>query len=148
MLSHLSCVWVCATLRTVVRQAPLSIGILQARMLDWVALPSSRGFSWPQIKPAHLTSPALAGRFFTTSATWKDIYMCVCVCVCVCVYSVSYFILYIVCSICFPAELYFTHFPDLISGYKIVCWYKIICSCPIVRCLIFHYIKQHVMTLS
>ena len=31
--------------RTVARQAPLSMGILQARTLDWVAMPSSRGSS-------------------------------------------------------------------------------------------------------
>ena len=30
---------------TVARQAPLSVGIFQARILEWVAMPSSRGFS-------------------------------------------------------------------------------------------------------
>ena len=33
---------------TVARQAPLSIGILQARMLEWVAIPFSRGSSQPR----------------------------------------------------------------------------------------------------
>ena len=33
------------TLWTVARQAPLSMGILQARTLEWVAVPSSRGSS-------------------------------------------------------------------------------------------------------
>ena len=33
-----------ATLRTVALQAPLSVGILQARILEWVAMPSSRIF--------------------------------------------------------------------------------------------------------
>ena len=33
---------------TVARQAPLSTGILQARILEWVAMPSSRGFSQPR----------------------------------------------------------------------------------------------------
>ena len=37
-------------------QAPLSMGILQARILVWVAMPSSRGPSNPGIKPR---SPAL-----------------------------------------------------------------------------------------
>ena len=46
-------------------------GILQARILEWVAMPSSRGSSWPRIEPAFLTSPALVGLFFTTSATWE-----------------------------------------------------------------------------
>ena len=47
---------------TVARQAPLSMGILQARILEWVAMPSSRGFSQPrdQIQVSHI-----AGRFFT-----------------------------------------------------------------------------------
>ena len=30
--------------RTVARQAPLSLGILEARILEWVAIPFSRGF--------------------------------------------------------------------------------------------------------
>ena len=38
-------------------------GIFQARILEWVAISFSRGFSSPKIKP---TSPALAGGFFTT----------------------------------------------------------------------------------
>ena len=37
-----------ATLWTVAWQAPLSMGILQARILEWVAMPSSRGSSQPR----------------------------------------------------------------------------------------------------
>ena len=44
-------------------------GVLQARILEWVAMPSSRGPSRPRIKPAFLASPALVGLFSTTSAT-------------------------------------------------------------------------------
>ena len=51
-------------------QAPLSMWILQARILERVAMPSSRGLSHPGIKPAALKSPALAGGFFTTRATF------------------------------------------------------------------------------
>ena len=36
-------------------------GILQARILEWVAMFSSRVSSWPGIEPTSLTSPALAG---------------------------------------------------------------------------------------
>ena len=43
-------------------------GILQARILEWVAMPFSRGFSYLGIQSASLLSPALAGEFFTTSA--------------------------------------------------------------------------------
>ena len=34
-------------------------------------MPSCRGFLDPGTEPAPLTSPALAGGFFTTSATWE-----------------------------------------------------------------------------
>ena len=50
-------------------------GILQARILERVAMPSSRGiFPTQGSKPCLLTFPALAGEFFTTSATWEDKY--------------------------------------------------------------------------
>ena len=44
-------------------------GILQARILEWISMPSSRDLPDPGIKPVSLASPALAGGFFTTSAT-------------------------------------------------------------------------------
>ena len=43
--------------------------ILQERILEWVAVSFSREPHNPGIKPVSLTSPALAGGFFTTSAT-------------------------------------------------------------------------------
>ena len=46
-------------------------GILQAGTLEWVAMPSSRGSSRPRIESESHMSPALAGGFFTTSATWE-----------------------------------------------------------------------------
>ena len=45
-----------ATSWTVARQAPLSMGILQARILGWVAMPSSRDLPNPGIESR---SPAL-----------------------------------------------------------------------------------------
>jgi len=36
---------------TVACQAPLSMGILQARILEWVAMPSSRDLFNPGIEP-------------------------------------------------------------------------------------------------
>ena len=45
--------------------------ILQAKILEWGAMPSSRGSSHPGIKPAFPKSPVLPSRFFITSATWK-----------------------------------------------------------------------------
>ena len=50
-------------------------GIFQARMLEWIALPSSRGSSWPGIEPNSM-SPAPVGEFFTTSTTWEVLGLC------------------------------------------------------------------------
>ena len=51
-------------------------GILQARVLDWVVMPSPppEDLPDPGIKPKSLLSPiypALSGGFFTTNATWE-----------------------------------------------------------------------------
>ena len=43
-------------------------GILQSRILECVAMPSSKGFPDVEIKPMFLMSAVLADRFFTTSA--------------------------------------------------------------------------------
>ena len=44
-------------------------GILQAKILGWILCPSSGDLPDPGIEPGSLMSPALAGGFFTTSAT-------------------------------------------------------------------------------
>ena len=46
-------------------------GILQARVLEWVACPLPGDLPDPGIEPTTLESPILVGRFFTTSATWE-----------------------------------------------------------------------------
>ena len=46
-------------------------GILQGRILEWVAMPSSRGPSQTLELNPWLMSPALDCRFCTTSATWE-----------------------------------------------------------------------------
>ena len=48
VLNHFSRFWLFVTLWTVACQAPLSMGIVQARILEWVVMPSSRGSSWPR----------------------------------------------------------------------------------------------------
>ena len=45
-------------------------GILQTKILEWVAF-SSPDLPNPGIEPTSLKSSALAGGFFTTSATWE-----------------------------------------------------------------------------
>ena len=71
MLSHLSHVWLFVTLWTVAHQALLSIGF--SRQEYWSGLPCTPPGDLPDpvIKPESLTFPALADRFFTTSATWE-----------------------------------------------------------------------------
>ena len=66
VLKLLSPVWLFATLWTVAQQAPLSMGILQERILEWVAMSASRGSSQPKdwTQVSHTT-----GRFFTIWAT-------------------------------------------------------------------------------
>ena len=46
-------------------------GILQTRILEWLPRPSPGDLPKPRIEPVSLMSPALAGRFFTISATWE-----------------------------------------------------------------------------
>ena len=60
------------TLWTVARQALLSTGILQAKILEWVARPSSRGSSQPR---DWIQVSCIAGGFFTTWAT-REAHVC------------------------------------------------------------------------
>ena len=69
VLSHFSHVQPFVTSWTVARQAPLSMGILQARILEWVSMPSSRGSS--QLRDQTWVSRIMGG-FFTIWATKED----------------------------------------------------------------------------
>ena len=46
-------------------------GILQTRILVWLPCPPPGDLPNPRTEPMSLKSPALAGWFFTTSATWE-----------------------------------------------------------------------------
>ena len=46
-------------------------GILQARILEWVAMPSSRGSSWPRDWTCVFYNSCIAGRFFTAEPPGK-----------------------------------------------------------------------------
>ena len=46
-------------------------GILQARLWSGLPFPSPGDLPDPGITPTSLISPALAGRFLTTSTTWE-----------------------------------------------------------------------------
>ena len=77
---HASSVWVCQLLSRVWLCDPMDCswsgssvhGILQARILEWVAIPFFRGSFNPGIKPMS-QSPALAGSFFITWATGEPL---------------------------------------------------------------------------
>ena len=72
MLSrHFSQIRLFITVRTIAQHAPLSMGFLQARMLEWVACSPPGNLPDPGIEPTSLKSPALAGRFLITSAAWE-----------------------------------------------------------------------------
>ena len=66
-----SCVWFFTTPWTVACHVPLTMGY--SRQDYWNGLPSPPPGDLPDsgIKPASLMSPALAGGFFTTGATWE-----------------------------------------------------------------------------
>ena len=71
VLSWLSCVWLFVILWTVVCQAPLSMGFSRQEYWSRWPYPPSGDLSNPGIKPGSLKSPALRGRFLTTSASWE-----------------------------------------------------------------------------
>ena len=69
-------VWSCAALWTVAHQAPLSMGFSTQEY--WSGLPCHPPGDLPDpgIEPSSLMSPALAGRFFTSGATWEARVFC------------------------------------------------------------------------
>ena len=78
VLSHFGCVWLCVSPMDYTLPGFSVHGILQTRVLEWVAMPFSRGSSQPRDQTCVSTSLALAGGFFTVSAAWEahwsDIY--------------------------------------------------------------------------
>ena len=71
MLSRFSHVHLFVTLRTVARQAPLSIGFLRQECWSGLPFPPLGDLPDAGIEPMSLRSPALAGGFFATSAAWE-----------------------------------------------------------------------------
>ena len=71
VLSHFSRVQLFVTSWSVVCQAPLSLGFSMQEYWSGLLCPPSGDLPDPGIEPVSLRSPALAGGFFTTSATWE-----------------------------------------------------------------------------
>ena len=59
------------TVWTVASQVPLSMGFSRQEYWSGLPFPPPGDLPDPGIKPMSLTSPALAGGIFTTSATWE-----------------------------------------------------------------------------
>ena len=57
---------------TVAHQAPLVQGILQARILEWVAISFCRGSSWPRDQTWVSCGSCIAGRFLTAEPPGKQ----------------------------------------------------------------------------
>ena len=64
------------TPRTVTCYASLSMGFSRKEYWSRLPFPTREDLPGPGIKPASLESPALAGRFFTASATWEVSSLC------------------------------------------------------------------------
>ena len=68
--SCFSLVQLSVVLWTVARQPPLSMGFSRQDYWSGIPCPPPGDLRDPGFKPISPTFPALAGRFFTTSATW------------------------------------------------------------------------------
>ena len=75
VLSHFSHVQLFATLWTLTHQALLSMGLSRQEYWSGLPCPPPRNLPDPRIKPMSHVSPALAGRFFTTSIIWEALRM-------------------------------------------------------------------------
>ena len=71
LLSHFSHLRLFVTLWTVAHQAPLSMGFSREVYWSGLSCPPPGDHSDPGIEMEFPMSPTLAGRFSTTSATWK-----------------------------------------------------------------------------
>ena len=71
VLSRFKHVLLCATLWTAACQAPLSMGISKQEYWSGLPSPPPGDLPNPREEPMSFTSPALAGRFFITSAIWE-----------------------------------------------------------------------------
>ena len=71
MLSHFRSVQLCTTLWNVAHQVSPSMGFPRQEYWSGLPCPPPEDLPDPGIKPTSLLSPAWAGAFFTTSATWE-----------------------------------------------------------------------------
>ena len=66
------CIYIFAASWTVTRQAPLFMRFPRQEYYSGLPFPTPGDLPSPGVKPVFLASPALAGGFFTTNATWES----------------------------------------------------------------------------
>ena len=72
MLSHFSHVRLFGTPWTAAHKLPVSMGFSSQEYCTGLPCPLPGDLPKPETEPSSLTSPALAGEFLTTSATWES----------------------------------------------------------------------------
>ena len=65
------CLTLCHPIDPVAQQFPLSVGFSRQEYSSGLLCPPPGDLPNPEMEPTSLTSPTLAGRLFTTSATWE-----------------------------------------------------------------------------
>ena len=70
-LCVLSRVWLFVTPWSIAHETPLIMKFPRQECWSWLPFPTPGDLPDPRVKPVSLVSLALAGRFFTTSATWE-----------------------------------------------------------------------------
>ena len=74
VLSHFNHVQLFVTPWTVTRKTPLSMAFSRQEYWDGFLCPPPGNLPDPCMEPTSLMSPARAGGFFTTSATWEALW--------------------------------------------------------------------------
>ena len=69
---HARCHFSCAQLCDPMDYSPPSMGFSREEYWSGLLFPSPGDLPDPGIEPAFLTSPAMAGGIFVTSATWEE----------------------------------------------------------------------------
>ena len=70
------CAWLFVTPWTAAHQPPLSMGFSRHEYQSGLPFPSPGDLPYQGVKPTSLMSPAVAGGFFTASATWEAPHYC------------------------------------------------------------------------
>ena len=108
-------------------------GISQARILEWVAISSSRGSSWPRDRTRIFR---IVGKFFYYLSHWGKAHTRVCVCVCVCVWSLKWNSLSCVWLLAIPWTIEYRMFSNILID---------VLTMPVCYILLMHLIFNRIL---